>query len=942
MVWVQRLRSHHRLHPDGLNDHYESHSLAQSPGPPVFEGDPLPPAGAPRRRWFAARDMRRRLLHLQHQYRAYGPFPATYFASYGRCTLHRLYAYLTYHPPAALGTDPDFHEWLLTPVADAILAAEQGVGRPSFNHRLWLPPGLRQLISMPDLHRILDSIPLPAGCPRPPIHWSPDEPLHKLFCTYDEFARRLTAAQYAHLVDPATPCACAQSPGLCPPGIPHVMSTSPYTALPDGIHAFWNYGGRYRPHRPVDDVPAVLAAVRSSALRFTRQLAQQQGAAAAQTSRWAHELVDALAAHIADAEPHQFFWPVLSHSDLADLHTRCDDFIITVTDKSSSTFQLVCKKFYAEQCMRDLGCHNALIAPPGAPAPPPAPPPAAAAAAPAGPAPPDAPYLPSILIPPLARRTRAQAPAHDAVTAAELAALTNATTTFTSRDTAAASDAAAFAAYAPEFIPPAPPAVPAYYEPGTAAARDSFYAAQNTRLAPWRLQLQTTLPPAYYAGTLKMHKQPPSMRYLACSQRCPVTELSDLATAVLRAAAVEFNAMWHAALPGSDPWLCLSSNAVMALVRQHNAAQFPPDRAFPHAARDFSRLYTNLPHADLRNTLSRLLHRSLATCPIIHVLSYPPDPAKPGSKPDHVVTFKAGGSAPTRYHAGAESVTPEFTVTDFCNIFLDVLLSSTFIRFGPALVRQICGIPMGISAAPFIANLFLGWYEFEFLCQSRIGTLNPTQRAILRRFRLSRRFPDDLLCLNNPWLKHLLYTSQSYEGLRGLYPPALAVPEQSHPHLPPSCVPFLDVLLCSTVHLGRCWIVTQLYDKREQPAFGGVRLSRFVARHSSVNEQCKRNIFVSQFHRLARVITCVENFAYEAAQLVAALSAQGYSRPCMFRQFTTLLWRNPHLFYFVRRGHPEPPAPPTQPHQPLDLLARLHVYLRGAPPPAPPPAAGLP
>eukprot|EP00198_Chlamydomonas_reinhardtii_P010791 XP_001700128.1 predicted protein [Chlamydomonas reinhardtii] len=168
---------------------------------------------------------------------------------------------------------------------------------------------------------------------------------------------------------------------------------------------------------------------------------------------------------------------------------------------------------------------------------------------------------------------------------------------------------------------------------------------------------------------------------------------------------------------------------------------------------------------------------------------------------------------------------------------------------------QICGIPMGISAAPFIANLFLGWYEFEFLCQSRIGTLNPTQRAILRRFRLSRRFLDDLLCLNNPWLKHLLYTSQSYEGLRGLYPPALAVPEQSHPHLPPSCVPFLDVLLCSTVHLGRCWIVTQLYDKREQPAFGGVRLSRFVARHSSVNEQCKRNIFVSQFHRLARVIT---------------------------------------------------------------------------------------
>ncbi|KXZ40933.1 hypothetical protein GPECTOR_1255g512 [Gonium pectorale] len=30
---------------------------------------------------------------------------------------------------------------------------------------------------------------------------------------------------------------------------------------------------------------------------------------------------------------------------------------------------------------------------------------------------------------------------------------------------------------------------------------------------------------------------------------------------------------------------------------------------------------------------------------------------------------------------------------------------------------EICGIPIGISAASFIANLFLGWYEFEFLAQ---------------------------------------------------------------------------------------------------------------------------------------------------------------------------------------------------------------------------------
>lgn len=38
-------------------------------------------------------------------------------------------------------------------------------------------------------------------------------------------------------------------------------------------------------------------------------------------------------------------------------------------------------------------------------------------------------------------------------------------------------------------------------------------------------------------------------------------------------------------------------------------------------------------------------------------------------------------------------------------------------EFGPILVRQDCGIPIGISPAPFMADLNLAFYELRFLTQ---------------------------------------------------------------------------------------------------------------------------------------------------------------------------------------------------------------------------------
>ena len=46
---------------------------------------------------------------------------------------------------------------------------------------------------------------------------------------------------------------------------------------------------------------------------------------------------------------------------------------------------------------------------------------------------------------------------------------------------------------------------------------------------------------------------------------------------------------------------------------------------------------------------------------------------------------------------------------------LTFLLDNIFIQFGTKLYRQVVGIPMGTNCAPLVADLFLFWYERDFV-----------------------------------------------------------------------------------------------------------------------------------------------------------------------------------------------------------------------------------
>ena len=73
------------------------------------------------------------------------------------------------------------------------------------------------------------------------------------------------------------------------------------------------------------------------------------------------------------------------------------------------------------------------------------------------------------------------------------------------------------------------------------------------------------------------------------------------------------------------------------------------------------------------------------------------------------------------------------------------LSTNCFVTLGDRVWKQISGIPMGFSCSRLWCNLYFLYYEANFI--TRLAKLGRT--ALMKRFRHSSRYIDDLCLLNN-------------------------------------------------------------------------------------------------------------------------------------------------------------------------------------------------
>ena len=108
---------------------------------------------------------------------------------------------------------------------------------------------------------------------------------------------------------------------------------------------------------------------------------------------------------------------------------------------------------------------------------------------------------------------------------------------------------------------------------------------------------------------------------------------------------------------------------------------------------DFFTLYTTLPHNLIKEKLTELIEQTFNREGSLYLACY-----------DKKAFFTS--EQPKIYKL--------WSCQKMCDV-LHYLLDNIFIRFGSKLYRQIVGIPMGTYCAPLVADLFLFYYERDFM-----------------------------------------------------------------------------------------------------------------------------------------------------------------------------------------------------------------------------------
>ena len=198
--------------------------------------------------------------------------------------------------------------------------------------------------------------------------------------------------------------------------------------------------------------------------------------------------------------------------------------------------------------------------------------------------------------------------------------------------------------------------------------------------------------------------------------------------------------------------------------------------------------------------------------------------------------------------------------------WFEYLVDNIHLEFAGRVLRQRIGIPMGTNCAVFVANLFCFTYEYAFITRlQRAG-----QAALIRQFRYTMRYIDDLLSGANPVFGQYLYDNPpNPAGVRGIYPCFLTVTREQTSL---ESVSFLDTRFTFAQNH---WF-TDIYDKREHPPLSNVNSLKYPHPTSFLSVRSKFGIITSRLCCFRRICQRKRDFIVRSRMFFTEFRSRGY------------------------------------------------------------------
>ncbi len=359
-------------------------------------------------------------------------------------------------------------------------------------------------------------------------------------------------------------------------------------------------------------------------------------------------------------------------------------------------------------------------------------------------------------------------------------------------------------------------------------------------------EAQKTLPIMYW--TPKMHYTPSRARFIVSSAKCSTKPISRV---VSKAFKLIFNQIQNFHDKSkfyknyNRFWVINNSKPLIEKLEVINTRK----KAKDISTFDFSTLYTKLPHNDLLRVLN------------IHI-----DFAFDGGTKNYL------GYTDTKVFWKNKPSRKNTISRSQLKALVKHLITRTYFIVGNLTIRQSIGIPMGIDPAPFWANLYLYFYEHEF-----ITNLMKTDKTRARKFLNACRFIDDECNIND----HGEF-ARSYGEI---YPKELHL-KCEHQGLHATFLE-LDIQIVDEI------FDYKLFDKRDDFPFSIVRMPDLSG---NIPSFIFYGSIMSEFLRIARCTRLITNFIPRARSLCERMISQGGSKHLVFKQIRKAMSRHPVPF----------------------------------------------
>ena len=340
-----------------------------------------------------------------------------------------------------------------------------------------------------------------------------------------------------------------------------------------------------------------------------------------------------------------------------------------------------------------------------------------------------------------------------------------------------------------------------------------------------------SLPGMYWSP--KMHKTPSKARFIVAASSCTLKPLARKLTSIFKVfqrQVQNFHLKGRFFSGVKHFWVIQDKQPVIKSIKNINKRRC----AKSISTYDFSTLYTKIPHDKLKDVLHKITDFCWEGCKNVKI------------RVNDQGAFWSKGIGRNK------DKELEFSHNQVKNA-ITYLLDNCYFQVGNSVFKQNIGIPMGSDPAPFMANLFLYFYENQFITELKKSDL---QRA--RRFGNVFRFIDDLNAINDGGEFDRCY--------KDIYPLELELKKENNGN---SHASFLDLEI--TITDNRTFSL-KLYDKRDAFPFTIVRLPYLS---SNMPSRIFYSAVSGELLRIARCTSESNDFSRSCKTLLQRVKNQG-------------------------------------------------------------------